>query len=696
MELRDNKKAIVLLILLLMSVCIGISYAYWRLTLVQGNSNEAASSCFKITFKEESNAINLSAAYPISDKEGRALTPYTFTITNECEDFAKYQINLEVLEDTTLSSEYIKVLLNEENDQVLTEKEVVEKTLENANTSYKLKTGYLDSKESVTYNLRLWMDYDTPAIEETMNKVFASKITITATYAPSIPSNMLMKGPDFEIEYHPENSFQTGEGSDMFVTSDNVELVVDTPLLTIDSDSFWQYSNQIISINFETELNPPDNASYTYDVSEKQDKSILAYLVENKNFSEIAGGGTWYDLYIRTDGEFLANPDFSGWFAGMMYLLQINGLDNVDTSNVVDMSNLFAGSGMMAASFSLQIEAEPDIPYNIEVNIPIHLLNTSKVTDMSSMFAFSFIQQISDNNVYILNLDTSNVVDMSNMFLGFYDLLYTYRIDISNWNTSKVMNMSGMFGFSPSLQTVNFGTIDTSNVTDFSNMFAFSENLLSLDVSNFNTEKAEDMSYMFYGLSDLPTLNIQNFKTENVTNMSGMFSGMYSLTSLDVSNFITTNVTDMSYMFSGLKLENFNLSTFDTSNVTNMSYMFVAANLKNLVLNNIDTSNVENMQGMFQGVTISSLNLNTFHTEKVKDMSYMFSYARINSLDISSFNTENVTNFSGMFISDISGGVENVVYGDNFVYKNNADVTHMFSSNRDINKPTDPSWEGII
>ena len=149
MELRDNKKAIILLILLLMSVCIGISYAYWRLTLVQENSNEVASSCFKITFKEESNAINLSAAYPISDKEGRALTPYTFTITNECEDFAKYQINLEVLEDTTLSSEYIKVLLNEENDQVLTEKEVVEKTLENANTSYKLKTGYLDSKESV-------------------------------------------------------------------------------------------------------------------------------------------------------------------------------------------------------------------------------------------------------------------------------------------------------------------------------------------------------------------------------------------------------------------------------------------------------------------------------------------------------------------------------------------------------------------
>lgn len=674
-ELRNNKKAIVLFILLLMSVCIGISYAYWHLTLVQNSSNAVASSCFKITFTEESNAINLSTAYPISDEDGRKLTPYSFTITNECEEFAEYQINLEVLEDTTLSSEYIKVLLNEENAQVLTEKEMVETTLENATTSYKLKAGYLDSKESITYDLRLWMDYDTPAIEETMNKVFASKITITATYTPYIPSNMLMKGPDFEIEYHPENILQSPDESAMFVTSANVELVWDTPLLTIDSNSFWQYSNQIISINFETEMNPLDDASYTYDVSEKQDGSILAYLTENDIFSEIIGGGTWYDLHIQTDGEFIANSDFSGWFAGMMYLLQINGLENVDTSNVIDMSNLFAGTGMIAASFSTYEDAS-DIPNNIAVNIPIDLLNTSNVTDMSSMFAFSFIPQISDNSVYMLNLDTSNVENMSNMFLGFYDLFDTYHIDISNWNTSKVMNMSGMFGFSVGLETINLRIIDTSNVTDFSNMFAFSENLLSLDVSNFSAEKAEDMSYMFYRLSNVSTLDIQNFETENVTNMAGMFAEMYSLTSLDVSNFITTKVTDMFFMFGGLKLENFNLSTFDTSNVTNMSYMFasiggLSSDLEKLSLTNFNTENVVNMEGMF-------------------------GHANINSLDISSFNTENVTNFRYMFSGDSGGGVDSVVYGDNFVYRNNADVTYMFDTMTDINKPTDSSWEGII
>ena len=188
-RLKENKKAIIILILLLITVSVGISYAYWKITLSQSNQNAIASSCFKITFKEETNGIQLDNAYPITDEEGKNITPYTFTITNECDEFASYQINLEILEDTTLNSQYIKVLLNEEVPEILTEKEVVEKTLKEATTSYKLKVGYLNSKESLTYDLRLWMDEDTQALEETMNKVFASKVTITASYLDHLPTD---------------------------------------------------------------------------------------------------------------------------------------------------------------------------------------------------------------------------------------------------------------------------------------------------------------------------------------------------------------------------------------------------------------------------------------------------------------------------------------------------------------------------
>ena len=63
-------------------------------------------------------------------------------------------------------------------------------------------------------------------------------------------------------------------------------------------------------------------------------------------------------------------------------------------------------------------------------------------------------------------LDTSNVVNMRAMFAG-----TKFNQDISNWNTSKVTDMSHMFsGATVFNQPLN--TWDVSNVTDMSYMFA--------------------------------------------------------------------------------------------------------------------------------------------------------------------------------------------------------------------------------
>ena len=65
--------------------------------------------------------IHLENAYPILDEEGKTLTPYSFTITNTCDLFASYTVNLEMLENTTLDSKYIRVMLNNEAIQNLNE-----------------------------------------------------------------------------------------------------------------------------------------------------------------------------------------------------------------------------------------------------------------------------------------------------------------------------------------------------------------------------------------------------------------------------------------------------------------------------------------------------------------------------------------------------------------------------------------------
>ena len=57
-------------------------------------------------------------------------------------------------------------------------------------------------------------------------------------------------------------------------------------------------------------------------------------------------------------------------------------------------------------------------------------------------------------------------------------------------------------------------------------MFLDCSSLTSLNLSNFNTNNVKDMSYMFYSCSSLNSLNLSNFNTNNVINMSYIF---YSL-----------------------------------------------------------------------------------------------------------------------------------------------------------------------
>lgn len=86
-KIKDNQIALGILILLLIAICIGVSYAYWLVTRTQTGENAILSSCLKIELVSENEAISISDAYPISDEEGMSSTPYTFTIKNTCDSF---------------------------------------------------------------------------------------------------------------------------------------------------------------------------------------------------------------------------------------------------------------------------------------------------------------------------------------------------------------------------------------------------------------------------------------------------------------------------------------------------------------------------------------------------------------------------------------------------------------------------------
>ena len=54
-------------------------------------------------------------------------------------------------------------------------------------------------------------------------------------------------------------------------------------------------------------------------------------------------------------------------------------------------------------------------------------------------------------------------------------------------------------------------------------MFFECSSLKEINLSNFNTNNVTNMSYMFSECSSLKDLNLSNFNTTNVTNMNYMF-----------------------------------------------------------------------------------------------------------------------------------------------------------------------------
>ena len=106
-----------------------------------------------------------------------------------------------------------------------------------------------------------------------------------------------------------------------------------------------------------------------------------------------------------------------------------------------------------------------------------------------------------------------------------------------------------MFHGCLSLTSLNLSNFNTANVRDMSSIFFDCLSLTSLDLSNFNTANVRDMRFMFSGCEALTSLNLSSFNTENVKEMPGMFSNCYNLTTLDLSNFNTKKVENMSEMF---------------------------------------------------------------------------------------------------------------------------------------------------
>ena len=318
------------------------------------------------------------------------------------------------------------------------------------------------------------------------------------------------------------------------------------------------------------------------------------------------------------------------------------------------------GTDFNAKLKSLETATNKIEHFKKSVLAPVVYMNTVDIQDEDSDYRIKLWLDPTDKTAYY-HAEPEKVYLNTNSSMMFFSgeseqkIKNILELDLSNFDTSKVANMSHMFNGMRNLTTLNLSNFNTSNVTNMGGMFFSMTNLTTLNLSNFDTSKVTNMGSMFYGISNLTTLNLSNFNTSQVTIMGGMFYGMSNLTTLNLSNFNTSKTTDMRSMFNGMtNLASLDISSFNTKNVENMSGMFsLLRKIEHLDLSHFRTDKVTNMGSMFYQMTaLKTINLSNFNTANVTDMSSMFSMDdNLTELDLSSFTTPKVENFGYMFAS---------------------------------------------
>ncbi len=392
---------------------------------------------------------------------------------------------------------------------------------------------------------------------------------------------------------------------------------------------FWSddYRPYIRMINFSNDLsNLPEtcnDANLCFDVSNSssQIRKVYAYLIDSGLKDSNNSEQSLYNLYIVSEVPIFAPTDCSFMLSNFNNLEVLNFNNNFNTSLTTSMKAMFQ-----------PIKTPSVIERSSHTESRIMLLASEE--DESISFGFGLENKI-------------------------------IKLDLSNFNTSKVTNMSNMFGVCPSLISLDLSNFNTSKVTNMSNMFFECSSLTSLDLSGFNTSKVTNMYRMFEGCSSLISLDLSNFNTSNVTSMESMFEGCSSLTSIGLNKFNTSKVTDMSRMFFECSsLTSLDLSGFNTSKVTNMKEMFVnCSSLTSLDLSNFNTSKVTKMDAMFQYCSsLTNLDLSSFNTSNVTDMSFMFQSCSKLQTQINIMNT-GTTSYSNMFSNAASDPSAHIIIG---------------------------------
>ena len=466
----NNSKKYLFLIVMILFVVIGVSLAYFGITIIGNDAakgNNVVTGNLELTFND-SNELIFNGAFPgdyitktISVKNtGTKEVSYNLVWTKLTNEITNNELVIEATCKRLNSSGTEEGTCNSISQTPISDT-TIKKNISiepNVTHKYNITITFIDTGKPQNYN---------------KNKTFEGKLginesavkTVYCKYDGDLVTGAKYVNGNFTYYYKQKKYNRDGEQVWSSINEDGWGMVLTNPNSTepIDTSEVCTY------------INGKPIVSMSGMFSESQATSIELSTLDTSNVI--------YMDYMFKESK-ATTLDVS----------------NFDTSKVTDMRYMFASSQATILDLSS--------------------FNTSNVVDMTYMFAGSQTIEIKG----LENFNTSNVIHMDSMF----DSSQVASLNLSNFDTSSAVSMNSMFNNSQAT-TLNLSNFDTSGVIEMSYMFARSQ-VTTLDLSNFDTGCVKDMTYMFSDSSKLKTIYASDkFAVNGLIDSDSMFLGCTSL-----------------------------------------------------------------------------------------------------------------------------------------------------------------------
>ena len=199
----------VISILIVVTIVLGITYSFMQANIDSSEITEVSlSSCAKISLSDSGVSIDLNNTNPISKNRALQTTPYTFTVTSDCESYVGFNMYLATLNTNTLVDSSIHYIITKNGSKdilvegILSEatNALSEFTSDDQNqlnigingtfgTIYKLYNDSIPLQGEVSYDLYLYVDSDVTDAS-TMGKTFNAGIAVKSYDREADPTTL--------------------------------------------------------------------------------------------------------------------------------------------------------------------------------------------------------------------------------------------------------------------------------------------------------------------------------------------------------------------------------------------------------------------------------------------------------------------------------------------------------------------------